>query len=99
MIVAAVLPPTQYSRRDGCSAAYTIACAATSGWKIGGTGWGWRRSRESTQSNCGVFTAGSCTMVIFTSLPALSSSVRTDSVKPFMACFAPQYAAWSGMPR
>jgi hypothetical protein len=23
----------------------------------------------------------------------------TDSVKPLHACFAPQYGAWSGMPR
>ncbi len=30
--------PTQYSRRFGWSAAYSTAVAATSGWKIGGTG-------------------------------------------------------------
>ena len=26
-------------------------------------------------------------------------SVITDSVNPLQACFAPQYGAWSGMPR
>jgi hypothetical protein len=30
--VPTVLPPTQYSRRLGCSAAYRIALATTSGW-------------------------------------------------------------------
>ena len=45
---------------------------------------------ERDQSNCGVFTAGSSTIVIFTRDFSASSSVRIDSVKPFTACFAAQ---------
>ncbi|HSD01744.1 MAG TPA: hypothetical protein VLB81_05210 [Gaiellales bacterium] len=43
--------------------------------------------------NWGVFTAGSCTIVIHTRLRSCRSSVRTESVKPRTANFAPQYAA------
>ena len=39
-----------------------------------------------------MLTAGICTTVIRTLLLSCSSSHRTDSVKPLMACFAPQYA-------
>ena len=46
-----------------------------------------------------MFTAGICTIVTCTLLPSCSSSVRSDSWKPWMACFAPQYAVCSGMPR
>ena len=35
---------------------------------MGGTGWAWRGSRDSTQENCGVFTAGICTIVTWTLL-------------------------------
>ncbi len=57
---------------------------------MGGTGCGWRGSRDRTQENCGVLTAGICTTVIRTSLFSCSSSQRTDSVNPLMACLAPQ---------
>ena len=60
------------------------------GFLIGGTGWGWHGSRDSTQENCGVFTAGICAIVTCTLLLSCSSSVRTDSVNPLMACLAPQ---------
>ena len=42
------------------------------------------------QSNCGVLTAGSWTIVIQMRLRSCSSSVRTESVKPRIANFAPQ---------
>ena len=42
------------------------------------------------QSNCGVLTAGSWTIVIQMLLRSCSSSVRTESVKPRIANFAPQ---------
>ena len=87
------------SSRRRCVAAYSIASAATSGWKIGGTGCGCRGSFARPQSNCGVLSAGSWTIVTCTFEPSCSSSVRSDSVKPRIACFAPQYAAWSGMQR
>ena len=66
---------------------------------MGGTGWGARGRRESTQSNWGVFKAGSWTIVILTPLLSCSSSQRSDSVKPLMACLAPQYAVCNGIPR
>ena len=56
-------------------------------------------SRDSTQENCGVLTAGICTIVMCTLLLSCSSSVRTDSVNPLMACLAPQYADCSGIDR
>ena len=40
--------------------------------------------------NWGVFTAGSCTIVMWTLLPSWRSSVRTESVNPRTANFAPQ---------
>src|SRR3712207_8425619 len=43
--------------------------------------------------------AGSCTMVMRTFDLSCSSSQRTDSVNPWIACLAPQYADCSGMPR
>ena len=46
-----------------------------------------------------MFTAGSCTMVVRTRLCSCSSSHRSDSLKPWIACLAPQYAVCSGMPR
>ncbi len=90
--------PTHTSRREE-PAAKTMASAATSGWKIGGTGWGWRGSVVLTWPNCGVLTAGSWTIEIRTWDLSCSSSQRTDSVNPWIACLAPQYADWSGMPR
>ena len=50
-------------------------------------------SRESTQSNCGVFTAGSCTIVMCTLLLSCSSSARTDSVNPWMRVLRPAVRA------
>ena len=38
-------------------------------------------------------------MVTRTRLRSCSSSQRSDSVNPWMACLAPQYADCSGMPR
>jgi hypothetical protein len=35
---------------------------------VGGTGWARSGSRDSTHENCGVFTAGSCTIVTWTLL-------------------------------
>ena len=81
--------PTKTSRRLWCEA-QTILSAATSGWKIGGTGWGWLWHFERHQVNCGVFIAGSCTIVRWMFLRSWISSVRSESVKPAMACFAPQ---------
>ena len=46
-----------------------------------------------------MFSAGMCTMHTWIRLRWCSSSVMTDSVKPTIACLAPQYAACSGMPR
>ena len=97
-ITATVEPPHHTSRRRWCAAWYTTS-AGTSGWKIGGTGCGWSGSFVRHQSNCGVFTAGSCTIVIHTRLLRCMSSVRMESVIPRMANFAPQYAACSGMAR
>lgn len=54
---------------------------------------------DSCQSNCGVFIAGSCTIVTCTFALSCNSPQRTDSWKPWMACLAPQYADCSGMPR
>ena len=81
------------------SAAATIASAASSGEYTGATGRGLRAIRERIHSNCGVLTAGICTIVTCTPLSSCSSSARSDSQNPWSACFAPQYAAWSGMPR
>ena len=39
-----------------------------------------------------MFTAGICTIVTCTLLLSCSSSQRSDSWKPWMACLAPQYA-------
>ena len=44
-------------------------------------------------------TAGICTTVTCTPDPSCSSSQRSDEVNPLIACFAPQYADWSGMLR
>jgi len=71
-------------------AAQCTASAATSGWKIGGTGIGCRGIFERQWSNWGVFRPGSCTIVMWTFEPLFISSVRTDSKNPFMACFEPQ---------
>jgi hypothetical protein len=40
--------------------------------------------------NCGVLTAGSCTIVMWTLLLSWMSSVRIESVKPRIANFAAQ---------
>ena len=50
------------------------------------------------QLNCGVLTAGRCTIDSRTLLPWCSSSARVDSKKPRHANFEEQYAAWSGIP-
>ena len=42
------------------------------------------------QSNCGVLTAGSSTVVSAMALRVLINSVRSESVKPRIACLAPQ---------
>jgi hypothetical protein len=76
-----------------------MASAATSGWKMGGTGWPRRGRRLFTQSNCGVFSAGSCTIVTRMALPSWSSSARSESQNPCTACLPAQYADCSGMPR
>ena len=57
---------------------------------MGATGCGRLGSRLSTHWNCGVFTPGVLTIVTCTPLPSFFSSVSTDSVKPLMACLAPQ---------
>ena len=88
-----------HSSRLRCSADHTIASAATSGWKIGGTGCDSLPIRDRHQLNCGVFSAGICTIVTCTRLCSFRSSVRIESVKPWIACFAPQYGDCSGMPR
>ena len=49
--------------------------------------------------NCGVFMAGRCTVDSRTSDRSCRSSQRTESVKPCMACLAPQYADCSGIER
>ena len=67
-MVITVEPPTHTSRRRA-AAASTIPSAATSGWKIGGTGCGWRDSRVRTQPNWGVFKPGSCTIETCTAEP------------------------------
>lgn len=46
-----------------------------------------------------MLTAGICATVTCTLLPRCSSSVRSDEVKPLMACLAPQYADCNGMAR
>ena len=46
-----------------------------------------------------MFTAGICTIVTCTLLFSCSSSQRSASWKPWIACLAPQYAVCSGMPR
>lgn len=97
--VPTVEGPTQYRRRRGCSAAQTMARAATSGWYTGGTGLVRPPIRERTQENCGVLTAGRWTSVTLIRESASTSSARTESVNPRTACLAPQYAAWNGMPR
>ena len=51
----------------------------------------WRR-RLRTQSNCGVFIAGSCTMVSRTLVRSCSSSLRSESQSLLIACLAAQYA-------
>ena len=79
--------------------AQTIAFAASSGWNTGGTGCARFGRRLRTQSNCGVLTAGSCTIVTVMLLPSCSNSHRSESQKPWTACFAAQYAACRGIPR
>ena len=81
--------PTQISRR-WFVAANRIARAGTSGWYTGGTGIARRPSLFIAQSNCGVFTAGRCTIVSWMSTLSCSSSERSASVKPRIANLAPQ---------
>jgi hypothetical protein len=44
----------------------------------------------SHQSNCGVLTAGRWTQEIAIGMSSCRSSLRIESVKPTIACFAPQ---------
>ena len=88
-IALAALHPTQISR-PGCRAACRTARAISSGWKMGGTGWGWRGIRVRTTSNCGVFTAGNCSMQSFTLLLSCSNSQRNESVNARIAAFEAQ---------
>ena len=67
-----------------------MARAGTSGWNIGGTGCARLPILLSAQSNCGVFTAGRCTIVRWILMPSCSSSERSASVKPRTANLAPQ---------
>ena len=60
------------------------------GPELGGTGIAAFGTRRSTQSNCGVLSAGRSTMQTCTADLSCISSVRTDSVNPTMACFEPQ---------
>ena len=85
--------PTTRDRRPSW-ADCTMARATSSGSYIGGTGCGCFGIRFLHQPNCGVFTAGMCTMLIRTWLPSWSSSARTDSKKPRQANFDEQYADW-----
>ena len=66
---------------------------------MGGTGWAFLGSLVLTTSNWGVFNAGICTMVTCTLLLSWNSSARRESQNPWMACFDPQYADCSGIPR
>ena len=93
-----VLKPIQYSRR-GCSAARKMTSAITSGCTIGETGRGSSGICVRAQSNCGVLTAGSSIIVSAIALRACINSERNKSVKPRIACFAPQYAACRGIER
>ncbi|TCP09992.1 hypothetical protein EV676_101576 [Caldimonas thermodepolymerans] len=81
--------PTVTSRR-GWRLAHTMACAASSGWKTGGTGRGLQGKVVRAQSNCGVLKADSWTMVSATALRSWISSERSESVKARNAAFAPQ---------
>ena len=89
--------PTNTSRRLWV-AANTMASAATSGWYAPDALASWPVLLRA-QSNCGVFTAGRCTMVRCSGLRLCSSSDRSASVKPRRANLAPQYAPWIGMAR
>jgi hypothetical protein len=60
--IANIVDVPTYISRLRCRQAQTIARAATSGSKIGGTGCGCRGILHLHQSNCGVFIAGSCTI-------------------------------------
>lgn len=55
----------------------------------GGTGCARRGRPDRTQSNCGVFAAGSITCVRRMPLRSAMSSHLTDSENPWIACFAP----------
>jgi hypothetical protein len=76
--------PTQTSRRLR-PAAQTIASAATSGWKIGGSGCGALSMWLCAQSNWGVLNADSWTMVRRTAPPSCRGSQRSESEKPRIA--------------
>jgi hypothetical protein len=97
-IVRTLRHPSQSSRGASC-AARQIASPATAGWNSGATGRAGEPTWLAPQSNCGVLTAGSCTIVTFTFDPSWRSSVRSESVIPRMANFDPQYGACSGMAR
>ena len=82
-------PPTHTSLRR-CWEAHTMALAATSGWKIGGTGWGRFGIRLRLQSNCGELMAGSRNRDVDVAAVVHQLGQRSDSVKPWIACLAPQ---------
>jgi len=89
MIAFKVERPTQ-SSHGASRAARTISPAIASGWNIGGTGCAFSAIRLRAQSNWGVFTAGSCTMVTRIRLPSCASSDRKASVNARAANFAAQ---------
>ncbi len=76
-----------------------MARAGISGSKIGGIGRASLPVRLRAQANCGVFTAGRCTMVRWMSSPSCRISERRLSVKPRIADLAPQYTDCSGTER
>jgi len=89
MIAAKAERPIQSSRGASC-AARTISRAIASGWNIGCSGCVFSTMRLRAQSNWGVFTAGSCTMVRRMRLSSCASSDRNASVNPRTANFAAQ---------
>ena len=60
------------------------------GRTTGGIGCALFGRRFRTQSNCGVLSAGMWTRVTRTALPSWSSSARSDSENPLIACLAAQ---------
>ena len=91
--VPTVEPPTQYSRRIGWSPAYRIAPRHDLGLVDRRHRLRPRGSRDNTQPNCGVFTAGICTIVTCTLLLSCSSSARTRLGEPLDRVLRPAVRA------